>query len=48
MPAEMETSYKHDVNITFPEMLFGTLLGIGAIIGIWLSSTLLINLYQNL
>jgi len=37
-----------ETNTTLPEILFATLLGIGAVSCIWVSSTLLIYLYQNL
>ena len=48
MSAEMKTTNNHDSNITISEILFGTLLGIGALSCIWVSTTLLIHLYQNI
>ncbi|MDX2435238.1 MAG: hypothetical protein GQ556_01475 [Desulfobacterales bacterium] len=48
MSEEMEYPCNHDTNVTISEVLFAILLGIAAVSSIWLSSTLLIHLYQNL
>ena len=48
MSEEMKYPGNHETNVTISEVLFATLLGIAAVSSIWLSSTLLIHLYQNL
>ena len=48
MSEEMEYPFNHDTNVTISEVLFAILHGIAAVSSIWLSSTLLIHLYQNL
>ena len=48
MSAEAKFPGTHDANVSISEILFATLLGIVAVSSIWLSSTLLIHLYQNL
>lgn len=48
MSAETRKNCNHDSQITITEILFGTLLAVGAISCIWVSSTLLIHLYSNL
>jgi len=48
MPEETKFPCNHKSKITISEILFGTLLGIAAISSIWVSSTLIIHLYQNL
>ena len=46
MSAENEITNTHDTNITTAEVLFGILLGIGAISGIWVTTTLVIHLLK--
>ena len=48
MPAEVKNLPKHEMSLTIPEIFFGALLGIGAVCAIWISSSILINLFQNL
>jgi hypothetical protein len=48
MPGETKLPYKHNSKVSVSEILFGTLLGIAAVCSIWISSTLIIHLYQNL
>ena len=42
------TTQNHESAMTISEILFGALLGIGAIGFIWVSTTLLLHLYQKL
>ena len=48
MSVEMNNLMNHNSNISISEVLFGTLLAIAALGSIWISSTLLIHLYQNM
>jgi len=48
MSLETKPINKHEADMTISEILFGTLLGVGAVSCIWLSTTLIIYLYQNL
>ena len=46
MSAENKITNTHDTNITTAEILFGILLGIGAISAIWVTTTLVIHLLK--
>lgn len=46
MSEKMKTP--QNTNTSISEILFAALLGVGAVSCIWLSSSLLIHLYQNL
>ena len=48
MSEEAKYPCNYNSTVTIPDMMFGALLGIAAVACIWLSSTLLIHLYQNL
>lgn len=48
MPEETKFTIGQDSKIKIPEVIFATLLAITAVSCIWLSSTLLIHLFQNL
>ena len=48
MSEETKFPCNHDTNVSISEVLFATLLGFTAVSSIWLSSTLLIHLYQSL
>jgi len=48
MSAATNKPGKPDGKITFSEILFGTLLAVGAVSCIWISSTLLIHLYSSM
>jgi len=48
MSERMKIQQNKDPNTSVPEILFAALLGIGAVSCIWVSTTLLIHLYQNL
>lgn len=48
MPAEFKNTKTPERDMSVAEILFGTLLGIGAIGCIWVSSSLMIHLIQNL
>ena len=48
MAAAKETPRNPGEKMTLSEILFGTLLAIGAISCMWISSTLLIHLYTSL
>jgi hypothetical protein len=47
MSAEKKITNTHDTNITISEVLFGILLGLGAISAIWVSTTLMIHLIKQ-
>lgn len=47
MSEEKKNMKTHDTNITIPEVLFGILLGIGAISAIWVSTTIMIHLIKQ-
>jgi hypothetical protein len=47
MSAEKKIVNIHDTNITISEVLFGILLGLGAISAIWVSTTLMIHLIKQ-
>jgi hypothetical protein len=48
MSEETQTENKHVTNITASEILFGIMLGIAAIWGIWISSSFLVHLLEYL
>jgi hypothetical protein len=48
MSCEERKMNKKESGISIPEILFGALLGFGAVSGIWASSTILLHLFQNL
>ena len=48
MSEEAKFPGNHNTNVSISEVLFATLLGIAAVSSIWLSSKLLIHLYQNI
>ena len=48
MSGETKLACNHNSKVTVSEILFGALLGITAVCSIWISSTLIIHLYQNL
>ena len=48
MPEETKLPFNYNSKVTVLEILFGALLGIAAVSSIWISSTLIIHLYQNL
>ena len=47
MPVDTRTP-DNKTDVTLSELIFGALLGIGAVACIWVSTTLLIYLYQNI
>jgi len=48
MSEDMKSTKNLAANITITEIIFGTLLGVGSIFLMWISTTLLIHLYKSL
>ena len=48
MSEDMKRTKNLAANITITEIIFGTLLGVGSIFLMWISTTLLIHLYKSL
>jgi hypothetical protein len=48
MPVYTKNPTDFNMNTSIGEVLFATLLAVGAVSSIWVSTTLLIHLFQNL